>query len=118
MATASLSYEEWLIERLKDAAEAAAYVEAAIDQGDRAALMLALRQVAMAQGGVGAIARRARLTREAAYRILSKAGNPEFRSLTALLAATGLRLAVKPVAKRAGKNPGLTPGRHILCAVA
>ena len=64
--------------------------------------MMALRHVALAQGGVAAIARRAKLTREAAYRILSKAGNPELRSLTAILAATGLRLSVKPLGTTSG----------------
>ena len=95
----SLPYEDWLIERLKDPAEAAAYLEAAIEQGHQGALMLALRHVAMAQGGIAAVARRARLTREAAYRILSKAGNPELRSLSAILAAAGLRLSVRPIDK-------------------
>ncbi len=94
----SQPYEAWLLDHLKDASEAAAYVEAAIEQGDKEALMLALRHVAMAQGGIAAMARRAGLTREAAYRILSASGNPELRSLTALLAAAGLRLSVKPVA--------------------
>jgi len=59
--------------------------------------MLALRHVAQAQGGVATVARKANLTREAAYRILSKSGNPELRSLTAVLAATGLRISVKPI---------------------
>ena len=86
---------------MKDPIEAAAYLEAAIEQGHQAALMLALRHVALAQGGIAAIARRAKLTREAAYRILSKSGNPELRSLSAILAAAGLKLSVKP-AGRAG----------------
>jgi len=98
-AAPSLSYENWLVESLKDPKEAAAYVEAAIEDGDQAVLMLALRRVAHAQGGVAKIARKAKLTREATYRMLSKAGNPELRSLTAVLAATGLRLAVKPAVK-------------------
>ncbi|MCZ7564987.1 MAG: putative addiction module antidote protein [Burkholderiales bacterium] len=98
---ASLPYESWLIEQLKDPAEAAAYLEAVIEGGNQAAIMLALRQVAQAQGGIAAIARRAKLTREATYKMLSKTGNPELRSLNALLKATGLRLAVKPIEKRA-----------------
>jgi DNA-binding phage protein len=63
--------------------------------------MLALRHVAQAQGGIAHIARKAKLTREAAYKMLSKSGNPELRSLKALLTATGLRLAVKPIERRA-----------------
>jgi probable addiction module antidote protein len=98
---ASVPYEPWLIERLKDPAEAAAYLEAAIEDGDQAALMIALRDIAKAQGGIARVARKAKLTREATYKMLSKAGNPELRSLNALLAATGFRLAVRPIEKRA-----------------
>ncbi len=100
VAAPSLPYEDWLIEQLKDPAEAAAYLETVIEEGDQAAIMLALRQVAQAQGGVAAIARKAKLTREATYKILSKSGNPELRSLTAVLEATGLRIAVKPIEKQ------------------
>jgi len=96
----SLPYESWLIGRLKDPVEAAAYLEAVIEEEDPAALMLALRQVAQAQGGVARLARKAKLTREATYRMLSKSGNPELRSLRALLEAAGLRIAVKPIEKR------------------
>lgn len=64
--------------------------------------MLALRHVAMSQGGIAAVARRAKLTREAAYRILSKSGNPELRSLSAILAAAGLKLSVRPMAEQTG----------------
>ena len=101
MAAPSLPYEGWLIAQLTDPAEAAAYVETVIEEGDQAAIMLALRQVAQAQGGVAAIARKAKLTREATYKMLSKSGNPELRSLTAVLKATGLRIPVKPVEKQA-----------------
>ena len=92
-----MPYEPWLIERLRDPAHAAAYLEAAIEGGDQGAIMVALRQVAQAQGGIAQVARKAKLTREATYKMLSKGGNPELRSLSALLRATGLRIAVKPI---------------------
>jgi len=95
-AAPSLPYEDWLIERLKDPWEAATYLEAAIEDGDQAVLMLALRQVAQAQGGIADVARKSKLSREATYRMLSKSGNPELKSLTAILNAAGLRLAVRP----------------------
>ncbi len=99
----SLRYEDWLVEQLKDPAEAAAYIEAVIAEGDQAAIMLALRQVARAQGGIAEIARKAKLTREATYRMLSKSGNPELKSLTAVLGAAGLQISVKPVGTRMKK---------------
>ena len=97
--TASVPYEDTLIESLKDPEEAAAYLEAALEDGNQAVLMLALRQVAKARGGVAAIARKSKLTREATYRMLSETGNPALSSLTALLAATGLQLSVKPATR-------------------
>ena len=100
-AAPSVAYEPWLIERLKEPTEAAAYLEAALENGDQGAIMIALRQVAQAQGGLAKVARKARLTREATYKILSKSGNPELRSLSALLKATGLRISIKPIEKRA-----------------
>ena len=100
-AAPSLPYEDWLIGQLKNPAEAAVYLETVIEEGDQAAIMLALRQVAQAQGGVAKIARKAKLTREATYKMLSKSGNPELRSLIAVLEASGLRIAVKPIEKRA-----------------
>lgn len=79
-AAPSLPYEDWLVARLKDPAEAAAYLEAVIEEGDQGALMIALRQIARARGGIAQVARKAKLTREATYKMLSKAGNPELRS--------------------------------------
>ncbi|TAK87154.1 MAG: putative addiction module antidote protein [Betaproteobacteria bacterium] len=90
-----------MIDRLRDPEEAAAYLEAVIEEGDQAAIMLAIRNVAQARGGIAEVAKKAKLTREATYKMLSKSGNPELRSLKALLAATGLRIAVKPIEKRA-----------------
>ena len=56
--------------------------------------MLALRNVTEAQEGVAQLAEKAKLNRESLYRMLSERGNPEFRSLEALLHALGFRLAV------------------------
>ena len=74
--------------------------------------MLALRQVAQAQGGIAKVARKAKLAREATYKMLSVSGNPELRSLTAVLAATGLRIAVRPIENRAAygrSTPTISP---------
>ncbi len=99
-AAPSVPYEPWLIEQLKDPVEAAGYLEAVLEDGHQGAIMAALRQIARAQGGLAKIARKAHLTREATYRMLSRSGNPELRSLSAILKATGLRIAVKPLEKR------------------
>jgi probable addiction module antidote protein len=102
-ATPSTSHEAWLVKRLKSPKAAAAYLEAAIEDVDQGGLMLASRHVAQAQGGVTEIARRSNPSREATYRMLSKGGNPELRSVTALLAGAGLRLSIKPADRRLKK---------------
>jgi probable addiction module antidote protein len=91
----SRDYQVSLIERLHDPIEAAAYLDAALEDGDRAVFLLAIRNVIEALGGMTKIARRTGLNRENLYRVLSKQGNPELKSLEKLLKALGLRLAVE-----------------------
>jgi probable addiction module antidote protein len=91
----SRDYQVSLIERLRDPKEAAAYLDAALEDGDRAVFLLAIRNVIEAFGGMTQIARRTGLNRENLYRVLSEQGNPELKSLEKLLKALGLRLAVE-----------------------
>lgn len=90
----STAYQPNLIESLRDAGEAEEYLNAALEEDDPELFLLALRNVAEAQGGVGRLAEKAKLNRESLYKMLSERGNPELRSLDALLHALGFRLAV------------------------
>ncbi len=91
-------YEEWLIESLKDHDAAVAYLNAALEEslkGDaesQEVLLMALRAVAEAQGGMAKIAKKAHLGRESLYKTLSPRGNPGLRTLAALVQAMGLQL--------------------------
>ena len=89
------SHQEWLIKNLKDPKEAAAYLEAALEEGDEKLLLLALRNVAEAHG-MAKVAKKAHLNRESLYRTLSKRGNPELKTLKAILGALGFRLSLEP----------------------
>jgi probable addiction module antidote protein len=104
MAEEETTYQEDLLVSLKDPQEAAAYLNAAIEDGDRAVFLLALRNVAAAHGGMAAIAEKASLSRESLYRMLSRKGNPEIRSIFILLHSMGLKLAVEPETKRGRKK--------------
>lgn len=96
MTTSSVSHRKQVIERLRARPKlAAAYVQAAIEAGDQGALLLALRTVAEARGGMTLIAEKAGLKRESVSRALSASGNPRLSSLNAILSATGLQIAVK-----------------------
>jgi probable addiction module antidote protein len=76
---------------------AAEYLNAVLEDGDQDELMVALRRVATAFGGVGQVAEAADLNATTLYRTLSRQGNPELKSLTAILKAMGLRIAVQPL---------------------
>ena len=88
------SYKENLLESLKDPETAAEYLTACLDDGDVDVFLLALRDVAEAQGGIRKLSGRARLNRENLYRMLSGSGNPPLTSLDSVLSSLGLRLAV------------------------
>ena len=99
MAKKTTTYQEDLLEALKDPREAAAYLNAAMEEGDRALFLLALRNVAEAHGGMGAVSEKAKLNRESMYRMLSKKGNPEIKSILTLLHSMGLKMSIEPKIK-------------------
>ena len=94
------SYEERLIESLKDPLEARVYLEAALEEYEEtretAPLLLALKDVAKAQGGVGALSRRAGLNREHLYRVLSSKSQPRLDKMLAIVSALGFRIRLEP----------------------
>ena len=94
MATQAFNTEDYL----NTPADIAAYLDAALEDGDDAVLLLALRQVAKKTGGMSQLANNAELNRESLYRALSAKGNPRLETLTAVLKTMGLRLSVTPVA--------------------
>jgi probable addiction module antidote protein len=94
----SKKYQEFLLEQLKDHDEAVAYLNAALEEslkGDEESqhlFLLALRNVAEAQGGIGVLAKRAHIGRESLYKTLSENGNPKWHTLVSLCIAMGLNL--------------------------
>ena len=96
------SYEETLIESLKDPAEASAYLQAALEDGEPKVFLLALKNVALALGGVARLAKKSKLNRETLYRTLSKKGNPEWTTLHSILEGLGLEISIKP--RKTGKK--------------
>ena len=93
---ASIPAEPHLRKQLLDPEFAAAYLSYTAESDDPSDFMFALREVTEAYGGIGKIAKRAKLNRQQLYKTLSREGNPEFRTLRAMLAAAGFTLAVAP----------------------
>jgi probable addiction module antidote protein len=94
MSKTFVKYEDGLKKTLCDPMEAAAYLNAALEDGSQEIFLLALRDVAEARG-ISRLAQETSLNRENLYRILSEKGNPQFSSLKALLDSLGFRLAVE-----------------------
>ncbi|EUC83122.1 addiction module antidote protein [Pseudomonas aeruginosa] len=80
-----------------DPAYAVELLNSILEDGEQGELLIALRQMAEAFGGVRQVAKSAELNPNQLYRTLSQTGNPEVRSLTAILRAMGLRLAIQPL---------------------
>jgi probable addiction module antidote protein len=90
------SFDDYIVKTMKDPAEAAAYIEAAIELDDPAALLMALRHVAKAHG-MAEVARRADVGDKTLFKALSATGNPTLATVHKVLAAVGLRLSVEPL---------------------
>ena len=77
----------------------AAYLEAALEEGEPALIAAALGDIARAKG-MSQIARDAGLGRESLYKALSPEGNPEFATILKVIAALGLKLHASPAAAK------------------
>lgn len=90
----SEDYEPYLLADLKNLDYAAGYLTAALDEGEDV-FLLAVRNVAKAQGGMKALSDATQLNRESLYGMLSEKGNPLFTSVTSVLDKLGIELAFK-----------------------
>ena len=80
-------------EHLESEEDMAAYLDAALEDGDAAVVVAALGDIARAKG-MTQIARDAGLGRESLYKALSPAGNPEFTTVLKVVRALGLQFHV------------------------
>jgi probable addiction module antidote protein len=88
-------YKEFLFKRLQDPTMAAGYLTACLEEGEEAVL-LAVKDVAEARGGIAPLANATHLNREGLYDMLSKKANPRFSSLAAIIDALGLTVQFAP----------------------
>jgi probable addiction module antidote protein len=78
-------------EHLETVEDMAAYLEAALEEGDPALIAAAMGDIARAKG-ITQIALETGLGRESLYKALSTEGNPEFATVLKVVKALGLRL--------------------------
>jgi probable addiction module antidote protein len=94
---ASTSHDKATIRELRENPEfAAEYLRAALEDDDEpSVLLIALRRIAQARGGLAKVAKAAGIERESLYRALSVRGNPRLSTLVAVTKAVGLKLTVE-----------------------
>lgn len=94
-------YQSDLLQRLANREYAAQYLKAAFDEtladGNRAAFLLALKNVVDATGAMQTVASEANISRQHLYRMLSEEGNPTLETLTSVLQAVGITIDFKPL---------------------
>ncbi|KAB0267822.1 addiction module antidote protein [Microvirga brassicacearum] len=82
-------------EHLESGEDVAAYLDAALEDGDPRLVAAAIGDIARAKG-MSQLARDTGLSRESLYRALSAEGNPEFGTVLKVLHALGLKLEARP----------------------
>ena len=94
---ASVSHDECTIQELgNDPQFAVEYLKVALEDSENpGVLLIALRRVAEARGGIAKVAKLAGIERESLYRALSAKGNPRLSTLVAVTKAVGLKLTVE-----------------------
>ena len=96
------SHDDFMLRELRNDPEfAAEYLRAALeDDAEPKVLLIAVRRIAEARGGVARVAKAAGVERESLYRALSPRGNPRLSTLVAVTKAVGLKLTVETAPKR------------------
>lgn len=92
----TVDYKEGLLNELKDPDFASEYLTQALESGDQAVFLLAIKDVVQACGGFATVAKQAHIQRESLYKALSNRGNPRLTTLQGILKSVGIRMAVVP----------------------
>jgi probable addiction module antidote protein len=78
---------------IRESADQAAYLEAALEEGDSSLIAATLGDIARAQG-VASFAKESGISREAIYKGLRRGGNPTLETLAKAAKTLGYRLAL------------------------
>jgi probable addiction module antidote protein len=92
--TMTATYPWDVVEHLQTEEDMAAYLDAALEDGNVAVVIAALGDIARAKG-MAQIARETGLGRESLYKALSVTGNPEFATILKVMRALGLQFHVQ-----------------------
>ena len=92
-------FKDYHIEQLRDPEDAKIYLSVALEDyevdADMDAFLLAVRDVAEAQGGISKLAERLSLTDDGLNRVLSENGNPQLNTIRKILHELGFKLSIE-----------------------
>ena len=93
------SFKDDMLARLQDPEFARIYLETAFEfyqeDGDTDALLLAMRDVAEAQGGIGKLAKKTKISQEHLYNILDSKDDPGLDNWLDILSGLGFRVRLE-----------------------
>lgn len=108
----TISHDSYMKRVLTDRRRAAEYLHAAAADGELKYLLIAIRRVVGANGGMGALAKAVGMSRTTLYKTLSPTGNPGVETLKAIVGVYGIRLGFFPMADRPAEQPHARRPRH------
>ncbi len=110
----TIPHSKWRNKYLSKQENVVAYLNAELEEGDMFYLLKAIRNVAAANGGMGALAKATKMSRTTLYKTLSKTGNPEVATLRKILAVYGVRLGCFPIETPEGHHKRPTGHGHYM----
>ena len=92
-------FKDYHIEQLRDPEDAKIYLSVALEDyeinEDIDAFLLAVRDVAEAQGGISKLAKRLSLTDDGLNKVLSENGNPQLNTIREILHELGFKFSIE-----------------------
>lgn len=92
-------FKDYHIEQLRDPDDARIYLSVALEDYEKDedidAFLLAVRDIAEAQGGISQLAERLSLTDEGLNKVLSENGNPQLNTIRKILYELGFKFSIE-----------------------
>ncbi len=93
------TFKDYHIEQLRDPEDARIYLSVALEDYEKDedidAFLIAVRDVAEAQGGISKLAERLSLTDEGLNKVLTENGNPQLNTIRQILHELGFKFSIE-----------------------
>jgi probable addiction module antidote protein len=104
-------FQEYVQDFIRDPSRAAEYLNAAAEDGDSAAFLIALKDVLDVHGSLSALSRETGLNRANLHKMLGGKSSPRMDTLKKVLRSVGLRFTIEAI--NAGTTAGSRSRAHL-----